>query len=174
MFRSALIFGSLSGIATIITMIFGLEFGGDGGGSQAVGFLIMFIALSLIFFGVKRYRDIEQGGVIKFSKALGLGVMMAVVAGIAYVVIWEIYLGLTGYEFYNDYFDSLLAKQEAAGLTGPELEAWATKNEGWKTALQNPLVRMPITFTEIFPIGFIVALVSAALLRKSDVLPAQN
>ena len=174
MLRSALIFGSLAGTATILSMILGMEFGGKGAGSQTVGFLIMFIALSLIFFGVKRYRDIEQGGVIKFTKALGLGVSMAAIAGVAYVIIWEVYLAIAGHDFYTEYFDSLIAKQEAQGIIGAELETWIAENEGWKDALQNPLIRMPITFTEIFPIGFLVALVSAAILRKPENLPAQR
>ena len=73
MIRSALVYGGIAGTATILTMLLGFEFGGEGAGSQAVGFLIMFIALSLIFFGIKRYRDVEQGGVITFAKAFGLG-----------------------------------------------------------------------------------------------------
>jgi hypothetical protein len=36
----------------------------------------------------------------------------------------------------------------------------------------NPLYRLPMTFLEIFPVGFIVALVSAALIRSSKFLPA--
>ena len=172
MFRTALIYGGIAGTATIITMILGFEYGGEGAGSQAVGFLIMFIALSLIFFGVKRYRDVEQGGVITFAKAFGLGVMMAAIAGAAYVAIWEIYMASTGFAFYTEYFDSLVAAKQADGMTGAELDAWVAENEGWKEALRNPLLRIPITFTEIFPIGLLVSLVSAAILRKPEVLPA--
>jgi hypothetical protein len=37
----------------------------------------------------------------------------------------------------------------------------------------NPLIRMPMTFAEIFPVGLVVALVSAALLRNPRLLPAR-
>jgi hypothetical protein len=40
------------------------------------------------------------------------------------------------------------------------------------TMYRNPLYRIPITFVEIFPVGLIVALVSAALLRNPRLLPA--
>ena len=172
MIRAAIVYGGIAGTATIITMILGFEYGGEGAGSQAVGFLIMFIALSLIFFGIKRYRDVQQGGVITFAKAFGLGAMMAACAGIAYVVIWEAYLASTDFAFINQYFDSLVAQKEAAGVTGAELQDWIAKNEGWKTTLQNPFWRIPIWFTEIFPIGLIVAFISALILRKPEVLPA--
>jgi hypothetical protein len=36
----------------------------------------------------------------------------------------------------------------------------------------NPLYRMPMVFAEIFPVGLIVALISAALLRNPKLLPA--
>jgi hypothetical protein len=38
---------------------------------------------------------------------------------------------------------------------------------------RNPMLRIPITFAEIFPVGLLVALVSAALLRNPRVLPAR-
>ena len=37
----------------------------------------------------------------------------------------------------------------------------------------NPLFRLPMTFVEIFPVGLLVALVSAALLRAPGFLPAR-
>ena len=38
----------------------------------------------------------------------------------------------------------------------------------------NPLFRMPMTFTEIFPVGVLVSLITAGLLRKSTFLPAKR
>jgi hypothetical protein len=38
----------------------------------------------------------------------------------------------------------------------------------------NPFFRMPITFIEIFPVGILVSLISALLLRNSRFLPARE
>ena len=38
----------------------------------------------------------------------------------------------------------------------------------------NPLIRMPITFIEIFPVGLVISLIAAALLRNSRFLPARS
>ena len=156
MFRTAFIYGTLAGSATIVTMILGMEYGGEGAGSQTVGFLIMFIALSLIFFGVKRYRDVEQGGVITFQKALGLGVFM------------------TDFAFIDNYLGSILEAKKAEGLSGEELAALIEKQDGFRASYMNPLMRIPITFTEIFPIGLLVSIFSAAILRKPEVMPPTN
>ncbi|MEO0675255.1 MAG: DUF4199 domain-containing protein, partial [Pseudomonadota bacterium] len=169
-------YGSLAGIATILTMIAGFE-RNDGKGwstSMAVGYLIMLVACSFIFFGVKRYRDIKQGGVITFWKALGLGTLMALMAGVCYVAIWEVYLAVTDFAFIENYFVGSLEAQIADGLAGEELQAQIEKNEAFKQFYLNPLMRLPITMTEILPIGFIVAFLSAALLRKPEVLPAEH
>ena len=47
--------------------------------------------MTFIFVGVKRYRDVELGGVIRFLPALSWG-SPSPVAALAYVLIWEIYL----------------------------------------------------------------------------------
>jgi hypothetical protein len=44
--------------------------------------------------------------------------------------------------------------------------------ETMRTQYANPLFRVPMTFLEIFPVGLLVALVSALLLRNPKVLPA--
>ena len=56
----------------IAIMTAGMVFG-SGAGSEVQGYLTMIIVLSLIFVGIKRYRDKDLGGVIKFLPALGLG-----------------------------------------------------------------------------------------------------
>ncbi|MFZ2752698.1 MAG: hypothetical protein WAZ48_04545 [Lysobacteraceae bacterium] len=44
----------------------------------------------------------------------------------------------------------------------------------FKTQYANPLFRMPMTFTEIFPPGVLVSLNGAGLLRKPGFLPARR
>ena len=56
------------------------------------GYLVMLVALSLIFVGVKRYRDSQCGGVINFGPAFVLGLAIAAVAALVYALVWESYL----------------------------------------------------------------------------------
>lgn len=44
----------------------------------------------------------------------------------------------------------------------------------FRTQYANPLFRMPMTFTEIFPVDVLVSRISAALLRKPGFLPARR
>ena len=44
----------------------------------------------------------------------------------------------------------------------------------FKVQYANPMFRLPMTFVEIFPVGVLVSLFSAALLRNSRFLPARR
>jgi hypothetical protein len=68
---------------------------GHGLTSQLFGYLVMIIALSMIFLAVRDHRNKNLGGVIKFLPAFGLGLLVSLIAGIAYALGWEIYLATT-------------------------------------------------------------------------------
>ena len=176
MLKIALIYGAIAGSITIAVMCLGFVLDNQipGMGGAVFGYAVMLIALTMIFIGVKRHRDQNLGGVIKFGPALGLGVAIALVAGVFYSTGWEIYLAATGENFAENYASAIIAKKEAAGVVGEELAKVKAEMETFVKNYQNPLYRFPMTlFVEIFPVGFIVALASAGLLRNPKLLPAR-
>jgi len=141
---------------------------------MVVGYLIMLIALSAVFAGIKRYRDVDLGGVIKFWPAFALGVGISFVAGIFYVAAWEATVAITHMDFANSYANFLIEEQKAKGVSGDALVKFTADMEQFKTQYANPLYRLPMTFIEIFPVGLLVSLISAGLLRNSRFLPVQR
>lgn len=172
MFRIMTVYGAIAGVLIIAIMILGMILGG-GSGSQVQGYLTMIIVLSLIFIGVKRYRDQTLGGVIKFLPALGLGAGIAAVAAIFYVLSWEASLQITDFAWMDAYKASTIEGYQAQGLSEEALSEKVSKLEEMMASYRNPLFRLPITFIEIFPVGLVVALISAAVLRNPKVLPAR-
>jgi hypothetical protein len=173
MMRIALVYGLVSGLVVIGTAIIGfsLSDGQHGPWSMFLGYFVMLLALSSIFVAVKQHRDEALGGVIKFLPALGLGLAIAATAGLAYVLVWEVYLAATNYAFADDYAASLIEAKRAAGVAGEALEKEIAKARAFAAQYRDPLFRVPATFLEIFPVGVIVALISAALLRNPKLLP---
>ena len=173
-FRYVSIYGGLSGAVIIATLMVGLTFGTDSiFSSETFGYLVMLVAMSFIFVGIKRYRDVELGGVIRFGRALALGLGIAAMAALVYVIVWEIYLASTGYAFIDDYIASVIRSHEAAGLAGAALDAKRAELDALRDQYGQPWFRLPMTFLEIFPVGLLVALLSAGLLRNPRVLPAR-
>ena len=141
--------------------------------SMWFGYLVMLAALSLIFVGVKRYRDVECGGVIQFGRALLLGYAMALVAGVIYVAGWEAYLATTDGNFMVEYGASIVADLRASGASAAEIAATEAQMAQAVEWYRQPLLRMLITFSEILPVCLVVPLVTAAVLRNPRVLPAR-
>jgi amino acid transporter len=171
--RIILIYGGIAGAIVILSMILGFTLGGSDSAyaTEAFGYLIMLVALSMIFMGIKKHRDDNLGGVIKFLPAFLLGLGIAAVAGVVYVVIWEIHLAMTDHAFINEYVAEAIKAKEAGGLSGAALEAEIEKMEQLKAQYGNVFYRVSITFLEIFRLGFVVALLSALLLCFSNILP---
>ena len=174
--RVILPYGALAGVIVIGTMIIGLSIAGEShaAGAQWLGYLVMIVALSLIFLGIKRYRDHELGGVIRFRTAVLLGLGITLVASVIYVAVWEVYLSMTDYAFMNDYAQSMIEAKEAEGVAGAALQAEIESMDKLKEQYANPMFRLPMTFLEIFPVGLLITLVSAGLLRNSSLLPANG
>jgi hypothetical protein len=140
---------------------------------MVVGYLIMLIALSAVFVAIKRHRDADLGGVIRFWPAFGLGLGISFIAGVLYVVSWEIACSIAHLDFAGSYAKAMIAQQQAKGVSAEALAKLTTEMEQFKVQYASPLYRWPMTFMEIFPVGVLVSLVSAALLRNSRFLPAR-
>ena len=176
MTRTILIYGLISGLVIIAGILASILLVQGSGHHSSVwlGYLIMLVALSSILVGVKQHRDQTLGGVIKFRTALMIGLGIAVVASLAYVAVWEVYLAMTHYTFMTQYTDQILAAKRAAGVTGAAYQRVAAEMETMRVNYRNPLYRFAdLTFAEIFPVGLLIALVSAGLLRNPRFLPAK-
>ena len=103
---------------------------------------------------------------IKFLPAFGIGLGISVVAGIIYVFTWELSVALTHLDFAAQYAQASIEQQRAGGLSGAALDRYVAEMEQFKTNYANPAYRLPMTFAEIFPVGVLVSLISAGLLRN--------
>jgi hypothetical protein len=141
---------------------------------MVIGYAMMLIALSMVFVAVKRHRDADLGGVIGFWPALGLGLGISFVAGIVYVLAWEAACAVAHLDFGAVYAKTLIDEQKAKGVTGPALATFIAQMEQFKIDYANPFYRLPMTFIEIFPVGLLVSLIAAGLLRNRRFLPARR
>ena len=125
------------------------------------------------FVGTEQYRDRTLGGVIKFMPGFIVGLGISAVAGVFYAIAWEISMAFMKFDFSKFYANAIVEQARASGADAQGLAAAATQAAEFTRMYANPLFRVPMTFLEIFPVGILVSLISAALLRNSRVLPAR-
>ena len=168
------VYGTISGLVLASSFLVGWLMGAEIDDHNVfVGYTIMLVALSMVFIGEKKYRDTVLGGVIRFWPAVGVGLGIAAVASLFYVIGWEIYMYATDYSFMGAYVDSSIAAKQAAGAPAAEIAQFTAEMKAFEAQYANPLFRVGITLAEIAPVGMLVALISAALLRKRSFMPAK-
>ena len=95
----------------------------EGMGGYLRGYIIMLVALSMVFVGIKHYRDRNLGGFIKFGTAFLLGLVITTVASILYVIGWEIASSVSNFDFAKAWADSMVAGARARGAAPAEIES---------------------------------------------------
>lgn len=173
--KIVLTFGLISGAIAGVLMWFLMTFVGkdaiDIDNAMFVGYATMIIALSLVFFGIKSYRD-GHGGRITFFKGLQVGILISLISAVCYAASWEIYYPSVGEEFIQKYTAHHLDKMRNEGAPDAEVEKARVEAGEFMGMYRNFFVRFAFSLMEILPVGIIVTLISAALLRRKDVLPS--
>lgn len=167
-----IIAGLIVGVPTVVFMVFLPPNQMQNG--VVYGYVTMILALTAVFIGIKHYRDRELGGTIKFGRALLVGLGISAVASLLYAIAWEISLAFSGFDFPAAYTKMTIEAARAKGASPEELDQVAQQAASFVRMYRNPLFRLPITFVEMFPVGVLISLVSAAVLRNSRVLPARG
>jgi len=165
--RTVLTFGVISGVLSSVMMLLTLPFldriGFDHG--EILGYTTIVLSSLLIFFGVRSYRD-NAAGPLTFGRALTVGLLITLVSCTFYVATWELIYYKLAPGFVDKYAAHVIEKERTAGATPEQLEATAQRMEEFKKLYQNPLVNIAFTFLEPFPIGLLVSLITAAVLRR--------
>jgi hypothetical protein len=161
--RTVLVFGLISGALMAALMFATLPFTDSAwlqSHSMVVGYTTMVLSFMLVFFGIRSYRENVGGGVITFGRAFAVGILIALISSVLYVITWEImYFGIPS--FGEKFMAMCVAHLKASGASP---EAIQTQINQLKY-LDNPFINAAMAFIEPFPVGLIITLISAATLR---------
>jgi hypothetical protein len=165
--KHVLIFGIIPGLVWITLMILvlnGMYANPDMKTYDILGFTLMVLVFSLIFFGIREYRNKKLDGIISFGRAFKMGIFMTLVATAVYVIVWMFYYHLFAPDFLDVYADFVLRK------ASPDEVAEKTKYlDTIRKWYENPFGIALITAIEVLPVGLIVTLISALILRKKKI-----
>jgi len=172
MSKVVLTFGLIAGAIVAALMWLSQPLMGNGTISfengMLVGYATMIIALSLVFVGVKSYRDNYNNGTLTFGKGFQVGILIAIVASFVYAVSWEAYLTTLDGDFMEQYSTQYIKQMERDGATASEIEEMRVEMTSMSDMYKNPLIRFGMTLMEIVPVGLVIALLSAVILKRGQ------
>jgi len=168
--RTVLIFGVISGAISSAMMFLTMPLIKRGiinfDNGEVIGYTAIFLSFLLVFFGIRSYRE-NHGGTITFGRAFSVGILITLISCVFYVASWEIlYFGNFMPDFSDKYAAASVAKMRAKGASDAAIAAKMKEMEQFKKMYDNPLINAAMTFVEPFPVGLVVTLVSAGILRR--------
>lgn len=138
------------------------------GHSMVLGYTMMVASFLLIYFGIRSYRDNTLAGQISFGRAFLCGLLITLITTICYVAMWEILYFKFMPHFMDSYFAAQIHRVQSAGLDPATTAAQIAAIQRSKQSYQNPFVNMAYTFMEPLPVGLVITLISAAVLRRKS------
>jgi Protein of unknown function (DUF4199) len=167
--KAVLTFGLISGLIMSVLMGGSLLLAdkiGSGHNSLVLGYTIMVASFLLVYFGIRSYRDNTLAGQISFGRAFACGILITLISTVCYVVMWEVLYFNFMPHFMDGYFAAQIHKLQSAGLDSATTAARVAAIQHSQQLYQNPLVNMAYTLMEPLPVGVLITLLSAALLRR--------
>ncbi len=171
--KNVLVFGLISGlVVSTIMSISMLTINNNpeielGNTAMIVGYLSMLVAFSLIYVAVKNFRDKQNNGVISFGKAFGMGLLITLIGSTIYVIVWAFIYNLYMPDFMDKYWAQMQKAAQASG-SAAEIQETTAEMVKYKELYKNPFFFTLITYAEILPVGLLVSLITALILKRKN------
>lgn len=162
--KNILIFGVILGTILCVNMVVMVNLmmsNPDFEGNDLLGYVAMVVVFSLIYFGIRNYRNKQLDGFITFGKAFKTGFLIALLASTMYVVTWLFYYYLFVPDFLDYYIDYVMKLTPESDLSEKAKEL-----ENFKEMYENPLFVVLVTYAEVLPVGLVITLISSFALKK--------
>ena len=170
--KNIIIYGLISGVIVSTIMLFSMNYYSRNEGavdlntSMLIGYASMLVAFSLVFVGIRNYREKYSGGVVSFGKAFKIGIFIVLIASTMYVVSWLICYFFFIPDFLDKYGAQEIERLKTAGATAAELQIKTKEIADFETMYKNPFFNALMTYAEILPVGIIVTLISSLILKR--------
>ncbi|MBV9987891.1 MAG: DUF4199 domain-containing protein [Chitinophagaceae bacterium] len=168
--KIVIIYGLIAGVISIAWFLGSMAVSGNGHfdveNGMYYGYATMLLAFSLIFVAIKNFRDKHNHGLISFGKAFRIGLFITLIASTVYVGVWLIDYFYFIPDFMDRYAAHYLDKMKASGATQAAISEQVAYFNKAKVWYKNPFFNALMTYAEILPVGLLVSLIAALILRR--------
>ena len=132
--------------------------------NEVIGYATMIVALSMVFFGTRHYRNTVGGGSLTFGQGFKIGTLISFVAalifGIFTVMLFTVFIPDLGERYLEVY------RQMAEQGNDPALQAQMEQFEANKELFLSPIFQGFLMFITVFFIGEVIAVISSLFLKR--------
>ncbi|HEX2061883.1 MAG TPA: DUF4199 domain-containing protein [Thermoanaerobaculia bacterium] len=164
--KYGLISGALLAILTAIMLPLCLNGTIPFENSELIGYSTMVLSFIAVFFGIRAYRENVGNGRITFGRAFKVGILITLITCAVYVIGWEIVYWNFLPDFGETYARLSTERMRNAGASAADIAQHQQRMAQFMEWYKNPFFNVGMTFLEVFPVGLLVTLISAAILRK--------
>jgi len=167
--KTILTYGLIAG--AIIAILMQIQFSGyvdNLNYGELVGYASMVVSFSMIFVGVKKYRETLQNQKIGFLNAFLVGLGISLIATLCYVISWGFIDGFVDGNFIDTYEASTMEALKAKNASSEELAETQKTMDGYRELYSNPFTKAGITAVEVFPVGLLISLITAIIFWFKD------
>lgn len=167
-------YGIISGLIAIVIMglsyVSGIQDRLTYTQAEMLGFLSMILSLLVVILAILEVRR-KQGGNITFGKALGTGMLVALIGGMIFGAGIALMMTLQGDQYMTDLM--IKAKEGVMSSDMPEAEkqmqlAQMEMMGGKDSLFTKPWFNGVLMFGHVIVIGFIISLITALALRRNS------
>lgn len=135
---------------------------------QVVGYSSMIVAMAMVYFAMRHYRDKENEGVMSFGEGMKIGVLISSMGGAA----WGLYNLVFVLWIMPDFYEQYYASTSGQTMGTPEFEkgfAEMMDQMGfWYTTFGGTV----LMFLTVFLIGLVISVISSLVVKRAVVATA--
>ncbi|MNK40586.1 hypothetical protein D3C87_592360 [compost metagenome] len=172
--KNVIVFGLIAGVIASVLMVISMARCSSDANfehSMLIGYASMVVAFSFIFVGIKNYRDKYNNGLITFGKAFKTGLYISLIASTMYVITWLVDYYVFIPDFMDKYVAHMLKEAKDSGASAAELAKQAKELAYNQQLYKNPIMVVLFTYMEILPVGILVSLIAALILKRKSHTP---
>ena len=159
--KIVLTYGTINAVIMVcmftISAIFRKEIGYGNG--MYIGFANIILGVCMIYFAIASHKK-NNDGLINFGKAFSIGLYVALIGAVTYVLIWIILRNTVLINFSDENVTYLQDKLQKNGASAAEV---AKQTDDMKMMAQSMKNHISL-FMKYFPVGLLISLMSASIL----------
>jgi hypothetical protein len=131
------------------------------------GYISILLSSVFIYFGIKQFRDKDNGGFVSYKQAFLVGVLISIFPSLANGIYDIIYVKFIDPGFMDKYYD-LAIKDMKVKLPPDQFQVKLKSLESERAMLGNLYFQFIMMFVTVFVIGIIVTAISSLVLNKKQ------